>query len=87
MPSEWWRNGIWQSRKRAGLPALELGSENFPKTGLQSTARHAVFPARSQGHFSARGAELVDALDSGSSRGNPVQVRVLSRAPFLFSMG
>ena len=31
---------------------------------------------------SARVAELVDALDSGSSGGNPVKVRVLSRAPF-----
>ena len=30
----------------------------------------------------ARVAELVDALDSGSSGGNPVQVRVLSRAPY-----
>jgi hypothetical protein len=30
---------------------------------------------------------LVDALDSGSSGGNPVKVRVLSRAPSLFSMG
>ncbi len=28
----------------------------------------------------ARVAELVDALDSGSSRSNPVEVRVLSRA-------
>ena len=36
---------------------------------------------------SARVAELVDALDSGSSGGNPVKVRVLSRAPSLFSMG
>ena len=33
----------------------------------------------------ARVAELVDALDSGSSGGNPVQVRVLSRAPYLGS--
>ncbi len=33
----------------------------------------------------ARVAELVDALDSGSSGGNPVQVRVLSRAPYWFS--
>ena len=31
--------------------------------------------------INARVAELVDALDSGSSGGNPVQVRVLSRAP------
>ena len=36
---------------------------------------------------SARVAELVDALDSGSSGGNPVKVRVLSRAPCLFSRG
>ena len=28
-------------------------------------------------------AELVDALDSGSSGGNPVEVRVLSTAPAL----
>ena len=33
---------------------------------------------------SARVAELVDALDSGSSGGNPVEVRVLSCAPSLF---
>ena len=33
---------------------------------------------------SARVAELVDALDSGSSGGNPVKVRVLSRAPSHF---
>jgi hypothetical protein len=34
------------------------------------------------GHnITAHVAELVDALDSGSSRGNPVEVRVLSCAP------
>ena len=31
--------------------------------------------------FSARVAELVDAHDSGSCGGNPVEVRFLSRAP------
>ena len=35
----------------------------------------------------ARVAELVDALDSGSSGGNPVKVRVLSRAPSLYARG
>ena len=40
------------------------------------------FLARPQGRFScARVAELVDALDSGSSTRKGVQVRVLSRAP------
>lgn len=34
--------------------------------------------------LSARVAELVDALDSGSSTRKGVQVRVLSRAPFHF---
>jgi hypothetical protein len=41
-------------------------------------------PARKRalkGRF-ARMAELADALDSGSSRGNPVEVRVLFRALF-----
>ena len=37
--------------------------------------------------FSARVAELVDALDSGSSTRKGVQVRVLSRAPYLLSIG
>jgi hypothetical protein len=40
--------------------------------------------------FSARVAELVDAHDSGSCGGNPVEVRFLSRAPlkkpFLFKI-
>jgi hypothetical protein len=38
-------------------------------------------PADPAGQKDARVAELVDALDSGSSGGNPVEVRVLSRAP------
>jgi hypothetical protein len=51
---------------------------------LHSNLPHAGFAARASGN--ARVAELVDALDSGSSTRKGVQVRVLSRAPFLFSM-
>ena len=54
----------------------------FEKSGLQSLVRSGDFAPRVFGN--ARVAELVDALDSGSSGGNPVQVRVLSRAPFHF---
>jgi hydroxyacylglutathione hydrolase len=42
----------------------------------------AFTPVRKVGITSARVAELVDALDSGSSTRKGVQVRVLSRAPY-----
>ena len=74
-------------KTKEGRSRATLG-ENFPKTELHFGAWHGVFPISSckGNRRCARVAELVDALDSGSSGGNPVQVRVLSRAPCWFSM-
>ncbi len=60
-------------------------NENMPEMSVAIRRSTCCFcrPVKFTGQC-ARVAELVDALDSGSSRGNPVEVRVLSCAPFYF---
>ena len=57
------------------------------KNSIAIPQRACCFGPRLKGPHCARVAELVDALDSGSSTRKGVQVRVLSRAPSLFSIG
>ena len=55
----------------------------FYHSGLQANDDCAgISPATSIGNTPADVAELADALDSGSSGGNPVEVQVLSSALF-----
>ncbi|MEN9535944.1 MAG: hypothetical protein RIR37_1217, partial [Verrucomicrobiota bacterium] len=63
-----------------------LGRNRIKQACIPATEVLTSRPGR-KANNSARVAELVDALDSGSSGGNPVKVRVLSRAPSLFSSG
>ena len=47
---------------------------------ISSSSRNAI---KSKSHVSAQVAELVDALGSGPSGSNPVEVRVFSWAPLI----
>ena len=74
----------FRRRMEVSLPAgnaCEFSEESVLPSGLR---RDAFAARRSGGTTNARVAELVDALDSGSSGGNPVEVRVLSRVCFHF---
>ena len=51
-----------------------------------AACRRAHIFGDATGRILAGVAELVDALDSGSSGGNPVEVQVLSSVPALFSV-
>ena len=54
---------------------------DFDKTSLRFTLRVSFEPASHTGSNAAQMAELVDALGSGPSGGNTVEVRVLFWAP------